>query len=208
LVNRIIIPILLLISNFGCNEPTQVNLTQKSDFPSSVGNEWTYATYDSIAHTLGTMEVQILNDISNSDTQSTELWQFKSETDTDTVVVVIRKDTVLFLNYDLYPERNYPVLNLIPKLVFPLEVGNTWTINGGSRADKVLVDSLGNISVPAGKFTNAFQIKEEWRSLNASGSSVVWFVPKLGIVWLQIKAGNMVTLNTNTVWKLKAYNIK
>ena len=75
---------------------------------------------------------------------------------------------------------------------------------GLNMAGTVFVVANGSFSVSAGNFSSAFRIEEEIAGFNWSAHNTTWFVPHVGIIWLQHTEG--IWGNANIVWRLVHYH--
>jgi hypothetical protein len=98
------------------------------------------------------------------------------------------------------------------RIVFPLELGSSWT--GPTAADDTsTVTLVGQIEVPAAKFSTGARIDRSW-NLDFEGGgnwSQAWVVPDVGVVSRyrrsQFSDGTSITVTTNETWELIDYDL-
>ena len=143
-------------------------------FPNMVGDKWIYAVYDSLNNSTDTLTVEIVGTTTSINDKSLKIWLFKSRTFNDSMFVNAGKDTVYFY------EDSYA--NFVDhKLVFPLEVNNSW-INTDQQFDSTVVKGIESVTVPSDTYPDAYRLERFWSSFNVYGYSVTWFVNNVGIV--------------------------
>ncbi len=143
----------------------------KNDFPNTIGDNWTYSVYDSLANELDTVKVKIIGEKVLPNSVVSKIWIYSGGNFNDTNYVAFYDDTLkVFQKNDLvYPTE---------QIVFPLSVGKVWGIYG----DTSNVKAIENVSVNAGNFNNAYHIFRKATGLNFQLLEDVWIVPKVGIV--------------------------
>jgi hypothetical protein len=167
------VSIVLLLLNVSCkNASTPSTEPVPADFPNNVGNKWVYSFYDSLSNKSDYLTVTIVGQTAN---KSASIWQFKYSNRIDTQYVTVTSDTVHFDPHISSPWSSYNNIFL-----FPLQVGNGW--RGDYVLDSTYIAEINSIIVPAGSFSNAYNIVERWGGFNDYGSITSWFVPKVGIV--------------------------
>lgn len=168
-----------------------------SVFPNTVGDEWTYFYFDSLAMASDTVRVQVAGKITTPDSRQLTFWTYQYSSRTDTQYVEVRGDTVrMFADPTLFLEKT--------RFVFPLKVGKSW--KGGFVSDSSrVVDSL-SVTVAAGSFPTAFVIEETWAAFNDYGIIHTYFVPEVGIVKKHHRGFSFGL--ANNYWELLSYRIK
>jgi hypothetical protein len=195
LILILLIPLLLsACENSTENKPPEA---YTGSFPNKVGDQWVYAVHDSLSGTVDTLTVSVIGTTTGNG-KDLNIWVRKSHTYNDTLYVYLDNSTVYYYN-DPYP-------NVVDhKIVFPLEVGKTWT-NPDQVSDSSIVKSTEPVSVPADDFLNAFRIERNWGGFNVYGYSITWFVENVGIVkfYRRIQGFD----NIKETWELLSYNVQ
>lgn len=146
----------------------------RPDFiPSSVGSIWTYEWEDRRSGETDTVVVRVVAVLDSSVRGPVTIWVVEHAGRPDTMFMAIVGDTVRFHARLTVPSWN-------TKYVLPLYVGAGW--RGDFVTDSSWVNGKGEIVVPAGEFSNAFQIEESWGSFNSYGRVTTWIVAGIGIV--------------------------
>jgi hypothetical protein len=192
----IILVIPLLLS--ACENSTENNPpeTNTGSFPNKVGDQWVYAVHDSLTGSVDTLTVSIVGQTRGNGKDLT-MWVRRSTVYNDTLYVYVDRNTVYYYQ-DAYP-------NVVDhKIVFPLEVGKTWT-NPDQVSDSSIVKNKEPVSVPADNFVSAFRIERNWGGFNVYGYSVTWFVENIGIVKMYRRIQGFD--NIRETWELISYNV-
>ncbi len=193
----VVLFISLLLS--ACKNSTETNPPEvnTASFPNKVGDEWVYSVHDSLSGSVDTLTVSIVG-TTTSNGKDLTIWVRTSHTYNDTIYVNVDKSTVNFYQ-DAYP-------NVVDhKIVFPLEVGKTWT-NPDQVSDSSIVKNKESIAVPADNFSDAFRIERNWGGFNVYGYSVTWFVENVGIVKMYRRIQGFD--NIKETWDLMSYNVQ
>ncbi len=176
------------------NNPPEVNT---GSFPNKVGDEWVYAVHDSLSGSVDTLTVSIVGTTTGNGKDLT-IWVRNSHTYNDTLYVNVDKSTVYYYE-DAYS-------NVVDHtIVFPLEVGKTWT-NPDEDSDSSIVKNKESVTVPADNFSDAFKIERNWGRSNVYGYSVTWFVENVGIVKMYRRIQGFD--NIKDTWELLSYNVQ
>lgn len=211
-MTRPIITILLLslifVSSCGDDSPTghgggKIDV----NFPNAIGMLWKYQVYDSLSQTTDTVWFSITDTVTiNSNEFVTERrerhfagsffgWQY----------LHFRGDTLEIFDDTVGPPAN-------ERIVFPLELGSSWT--GPVNVDDTsTVTLVGQIEVPAARFSNGARIDRSWNLDFEEGGnwSQTWVVPNVGVVYRyrrsQFSDGGSITVTTNEVWELIEYDL-
>ncbi len=204
----ILLPLLIFISSCGDNSPTgQGGGKIDFDFPNAIGMLWKYQVYDSLSQTTDTVWFSITDTIRiNSNEIFTERrekhlagasfgWQY----------LQFRGDTLEIFDDTIGVQAN-------ERIVFPLELGSSWT-GPVSVDDTSTVTLVGQIEVPAARFSNGARIDRSW-NLDFEGGgnwSQTWVAPGVGVVYRyrrsQFNDGGGITVTTNEVWELIEYDL-
>jgi len=141
--------------------------------PSSVGSSWTYEWEDRRSGETDTVVVRVAAMLDSSVVGPVGVWIIEYPRKPDSMFMEIVGDTVRFLTDLRRPSWN-------TKYVLPLYVGAGW--RGDFVTDSSWVSGKGEIMVPAGEFSDAFQIEESWGAFNSYGRVTTWIVAGIGIV--------------------------
>ena len=162
------------IVNYGGQYPRGHPGARLADFPNTIGTEWVYATYDSVHQQADTVDITIIGSTSDSLGTLTTFLSIKSKTLTESGNVEYKHDTVTVFGGAGF-SRMY---------IFPLIVGKSWGYDYGLGGDSVKVISLDSVSVPAGKFSHSFVLRERAYQVGPVAWYITqtWFVPKIGII--------------------------
>ncbi len=166
-----------------------------SDFPNTRGSRWTYTRYDSLVSRRDTVVVTILGEVT-IENRRMSAWQRASRMRTDTTYVRVTGDTVRVYDFPFSPSTN-------SKYILPLQVGKGW--RGDLMYDSSTVRINGFVSTPAGQFTNAFLVEQNWSTFNDYGHFDTWLVPRVGIVKQYRKQWGFGF--QNELWELLSYHI-
>lgn len=176
-------------------------------FPNAIGMLWKYQVYDSLTETTDTIWFSI------TDTATFGADEFVTERREKHVVadyfgwryLHFRADTLEIFDDSVGVSAN-------ERIVFPLELGSSWT---GPVAvdDTSTVTLVGQIEVPAAKFSNGARIDRSW-NLDFEGGgnwSQTWVVPDVGVVSRHLRSqfsdGTSITVTTNETWELIEYDL-
>lgn len=194
----------ILLTLISCENKVEVITTEidgplkfrLSQFPNKIGTSWTYEVYDSIARVLDTVVVHIVGLTVLPNNKVATLWQITSRSGVDTQYVFTSGDT-------LRMSDDPSALFIRTTYVFPLQEGKGW--RGGFPSDTVTVMSRGSVTVPVGRFDNAFELEERWGFLNDYGRVSSWLVPNVGLVRMHVQM--MGFSFGNSVWELTSFAI-
>lgn len=201
------------------DEPKEVSI---SDFPMTVGSQWTYLRTDSLFQSIHyqdtrtveqeTVTIQITSEHKKGNKEKILEWVRTFPTVVDTEYVVIKEDTVtLFTSVDTAKSE------VVFHFVFPLKTNKRWageSRNSDSISYRVVRQE--SVTVPAGKFTNAYWISR--RTWDPEDSTFVhhfpesvnyWVVSEIGIVKMNKYTSSAIALeHKSTTWELIKYDIK
>ncbi len=204
----IFLPLLIFISSCGDDSPTGHGGGKIDfDFPNAIGMLWKYQVYDSLSQTTDTVWFSITDTITIGSNEifterrekhfadSSFSWQY----------LQFRGDTLEIFDDTIGVQAN-------ERIVFPLELGNSWT-GPISIGDTSTVTLVGQIQVPAARFSNGARIDRSW-NLDFEGGgnwSQTWVAPGVGVVYRyrrsQFNDGGGITVTTNEVWELIEYDL-
>ncbi len=169
-----------------CESANKSNKISIDDFPMTVGSQWTYLRTDSVYHygdptrevVKETVAVQITSEQKGSNQEQILRWIRNFVNAIDTEYAVVKGDTVtLFTSIDSVKS------SVVFRFVFPLKVGKRWSGHSTFRdSDYYAVMRAESVTVPAGKFSNAYLIFRRIADLGIPGVVKFWVVPKIGIV--------------------------
>jgi hypothetical protein len=142
-------------------------------FPSSVGSSWTYEWENRNRKTIDTVVVRVAGELDSSDIGPAKIWVIEHAAKPDTLYMTVVGDTVRFVRW-LVPDA------FSTAYVFPLRIGAVWRSNWWK--DSSWVPAREVVSVPAGNFSPAYRVQEEWGRTNDYGWVTTWVVPEVGIV--------------------------
>ena len=173
-------------------------------FPLSLGSQWTYSIYDSVAKRADTVHVVL--DATQQSVAGTYayLWLYEYTTHTDSMYSVISGDTIDFyspyqFHYLLSGSPQFPSLTF----VFPIDSGQTWQTPSYS-----ISVTEGSISVPAGSFPSSLGVYDQPHIGNAAGGTTYWLAPGVGIVQEDIRwTEHIHNTQGNATWQLLSYSI-
>jgi hypothetical protein len=160
----------------------------RDDFPASPDCWWKYERYDGLTAQYDTIIVNMTD-------RSTRTLTFSDTTLTQTVD--IRADTVLCAG--VYPDA---------MSIFPLSVGSNWMNESINSADTVI--SMSVASVPAGAFTETYQIRRRWScGENCLAVHNEWFVLGAGAVRFSMQQYDSVEgTQIDEMWELIEFSIE
>jgi hypothetical protein len=166
-----------------------------SEFPTSVGSQWTYAVFDSLAQQRDTLVVTVFGQTILPGNIPASIWQLAYRSYTDTLYVKVAGDTVQFYRY---PHDQWT----LPGYLFPLWLYKSWP---SSLMEYTQVVQISRVVTPAGEFPTAYVVEKVWSGFNDSGTLRTWLVPRIGIVKLHRKGVSFGA--ANVVWELLGYRI-
>lgn len=146
-------------------------------FPNSIGNEWIYEIYDSNANTWDTVNVKIIGTAIMADGEEAKAWMYTYKYGSGSGNIDYFREADSLVYWYSSPLVSNPEL----RYVFPLEYGKCWENRGSITYDSSCVIWDGPISVPAGEFAEAFEIRREDIRFGVSYFSNTWYVPEIGV---------------------------
>jgi hypothetical protein len=176
-------------------------------FPNAIGMLWKYQVYDSLTETTDTVWFSITETATLGVDELVTEWREKR-------VVAdyfgwsyfhFRGDTL-----EIFDDTAGVPAN--ERIVFPLELGSTW-IGPVAANDTSRVTLVGQIEVPAAKFSNGARIDRSWNLDFEDGGnwSQTWVVPDVGVVSRyrrsQFSVGTNIVVTTNEIWELVEYDL-
>lgn len=167
-----------LMAVSGCRtNPTDAAESQSlslSQYPLRFGDVWIYAVTDSsVGITRDTVQVFFSDRIVLPNGREALIQEQLFSTHTDTFFVTVSGDTLRsFSQWDLVTPRT--------KIVFPLTVDKVW--RGEFLNDTTRVESVEPVTVRAGRFNEAFRLRETWNGFNDFGIVKTYIAPGVGIV--------------------------
>ncbi len=186
------------------------------NFPNSVGMLWKYQVYDSLTQTTDIVWLSITDTLT---IRSNEFFTQRNEKRFS--AITLAKATSATATFDaqylhvvgdtLEIFNDTTGLLASERIVFPLELGNEWS--GPSDNDTSRVTLVGEIEVPAGRFSGSARIDRSWNTdFEGGGShSQTWIAPDVGVVYRhnlsQVSDGVNLTVTKNEVWKLIEYDV-
>ncbi|MBI1807171.1 MAG: hypothetical protein HYR76_08995 [Ignavibacteria bacterium] len=112
--------VLFWITTLSCRESSAILPSSPSMvFPHGIGTRWTYAIYDSLARSLDTASVRVVDTTRLPNGTPAFVFQYTYTSNIDTQLVSFLRDTVVFYSRSRSPYSTFG-------LVFPLEVGPGW----------------------------------------------------------------------------------
>ncbi|MCH9032765.1 MAG: hypothetical protein IIB00_10990 [candidate division Zixibacteria bacterium] len=205
----ILLTLLIFISSCGDDSPTGPGVGKIDvNFPNAIGMLWKYQVYDSLSQTTDTVWFSITDTITNSSKESFSERSEKHFADNSFgwQYFQIRGDTLEIFDDTIGASAN-------ERIVFPLELGSSWT-GPVTVGDTSTVTLVGQIDVPAAKFSNAARIDRSWNiDFEGGGNwSQTWVVPDVGVVYRYRRSqffdgGGGSTVTTNEVWELIEYDL-
>ncbi len=201
--SKIIILILVAIwLPLGCSDddnPVQSEAPFAMDaFPMAVGNKWVYSVTDTILDKVDTISVLAIDTTTLFNNEFAYVWLYSDTGYTMNIdFVSVVGDTAKF-----YRNRSAEPWRI---LVFPIEVGQNWTLSKdvGIDTSQVMVEEM--ISVPFEE-SNAFRIDTELipRIMDAIEGSSVWIAPGVGMVRMEYYSGFRI-IDSYEIWELIDY---
>jgi hypothetical protein len=162
-------------------------------FPLTVGTQWTYRVVDSLLDIVDTVEVRIDRLSDSTPSSQTWVWVYTSHRG-----LISRPDRRVTLVGDTVYMRDEDRSKSFLKIVYPLEVENTWW--NGAYECAVVAEST--ITVPCGAF-RTYRMETVLHSpcLNCFLTFDHWLVRNVGIVRMRRVEGDLVA-NSLEVWEL------
>jgi hypothetical protein len=197
--------VLTVIICSSCKKDNQIIQPQTQSFPNQVGDKWIYRLTD---HNIDTVKVEIVGQGSLPDGTSAKIWkytyQFPSQTVIDTFLVTSINNEVR-----MYSSNCWSCMDPMPSerfhYILPLSVGNTWFTD----IDTTKVLNQESISVPAGTFTNVFQLAHLRHYVtNSWKNDTIYFKEQIGLVKLSQLENDLGPILGNGIWELISYHVQ
>jgi hypothetical protein len=167
-------------------------------FPTGVGSEWVYETYDSSSTIYDTVEVGIVEIANLSGGRVAYLWEFNYPALVDTQYVIIDGNKI-----EIFPDTFLTYFDAIC-YEFPLTVGRYWGISTFVPIPDVI--EKGTITVPAGTFESGFRHIDAGGAFNYYWYEDSWLVPEIGFVF-RARHEYGFDPGRTIIWKLLSYQI-
>jgi len=187
------------------NNPSQ-NII--SEFPNEIGNHWRYLyTWGFAIIRHDTIDVDIVGTRTITGGQTAKVWAYKYNfnnypmvRDTNYVVVDSQLVKVYIYAYGSYYERK--------RYKLPVTVGDTWTIPQNYK-DTTWVRDNYSVNVPAGTFTNTYELRQERKYIvNSWTNNDIWLSPQVGLVKFNQSEYSLGDVLGNGLWELISYSIQ
>lgn len=193
------------------DEPKEVSI---SDFPMTVGSQWTYLRTDSLFQSIHyqdtrtveqeTVTIQITSEHKKGNKEKILEWVRTFPTAVDTEYVVIKEDTVTLLT-----SMDTVKSDVVFHFIFPIKIGNIWSGPSTFReSDSYKVMEPESVIVPAGNFATNHLIYRITGDLSNLGLVKYWVVPKIGIIKMNKHTSVIGFALKSTTWELIKYDIK
>jgi hypothetical protein len=191
-VSVIGLPLILVL--LGCSEaPERSSVRADESFPNSVGSQWVYAVFDSMANSWDTVRVDIISTVDIGFGDRASVWRYtRSDAVWHRYMRTAGRRVLEYHN----PDRTAASTLYI----FPLQVGNRW-ISNPTWHDTSFVTMIDTVPSLSRVFENAFFIERKWQASGSSGRADTWFVPRIGIVKLNLWATTSMD-TTRELWEL------
>lgn len=169
------------------------------EFPNRVGMHWFYSVHDRITDETQTVLVAVEDKTILSTGKRATVWKIYFPDRTVTQYVTVEDDSVKIFRdtYGKYPVEIY---------ILPLEIGNSWTVSTAVHDTNTVVRKE-SISVPAGRFTDAFRIERDWNIFENAATITTWFVAKVGMIKRDQRSMSL-RGTTDQSWQLLSYDVK
>lgn len=204
-----ILIILFIFQFLSCNMLEPLMQKDSKYFPVEVGNWWTYDVIKVSPQSNDSTHIGMLKTMIKSlDTLHTRQQVFKWEIfSTDTNITNLIFDSSIF--YTNFRDNELILHNSLTDSAgdvlykFPLFIGDTW-----KRKNNLIsvVDTLKNISVPAGNFSSCFRIHSKGGWWQAPINKFEWIKKGIGIIKIVYRQTGL--LNYNIVLNLTHYHIE
>ncbi len=207
-MKKLVLSLALAILIIGCGG-------EKTVFPLTVGNDWTYGltTITEITDTTGvvadTMTATITSEITSETTldDGTAAFENISSTDYDDTLITDFTDTSFVVEADDYILGYDSKSDTEPDTLFvlPIEEGNTWTVHPDT-ANPTTAVVLGkeNVTVPAGTYDDCWEIGY----ITAGETTYTYYAPGTGNVRSYMYMEQDTTWSSETTIELESVNIE
>ena len=184
----LLIVLVLLFTVAGCKDDSVPTVTGGGDstFPHKVGSLWTYEyvkteiTGTVTTTVTDTVDVVVIRDTILDNGDSATIWVFRYGDQAD-------PDTFLVVVAGDSVKLEWdtqPFLETPTTIILPIDTSLTW-VGGVGQTDTTTVSGPVYVSVKGGSFSNTFWIQRKWTGLEESEETNIWLVPNVGIVWYQ-----------------------
>ncbi len=205
--------LLVLITACSKEKNQNINTASNQTFPDKVGDHWVYKYDDLISNDMQYIYVDIVGTTTLPDGQSATIWtstlQDKSNTKylIDSSFVTVDGQKAVFYappcltctDHTAYEKRRY---------IFPLQVGNTW-FTDKFFGDTTRVLNKKSLTVPAGTFSNTFQLsKTVGYVTNSFTKDSIWITTNIGMTKYYQDAYSLGPIPGNGIWELESYDLK
>jgi len=183
---------------------SQENLIR--EFPNHVGDTWTYRWTTNVGTTYS-IEVQIIGQGTLPNGSSARIWTYAFENSFDTAWVSPQGNTVI-----IYDKPCWNCTNTMPherlRYVFPLSVGNR-RYTTEPRGDTTNILRLTNQTVPAGTFSDVFEISKTEGYITSSWTfDTLWFKENVGLIKKSQAEFELGAVRGNGIWELVSYSLQ
>lgn len=199
---------LLSVLLVACNKDEYAeNAKSSNEFPDSPGDYWKYGIYSLTGRSEGILMVRVISKSVLPFGQSVSTWVYTYPGFTDTVYMLTDGSNIE--EYNHFPgltENNVPIM----RYNFPLETGKKWAISNSLSSDSVLVNSETSVSVPAGSFSDSWQLDFIGTRYigNYRNNSLYWFTPNIGITRMLFSVISLSADKRNGTYELLEYHLK
>lgn len=191
---------LLIVLLAGCQKSDRADrLISTSEFPLTLGNEWTYEFRDSLDVVRDTIFVRAVGYSTPSPGTETSIWEIHSVRGVPRFFVhaetlfVARNETTISIQVQ---NQCYPYLTLR----FPLQTGSHWRTPDPTVYDSVHVVPWDTLGAGAGASRAALRIVESRYSADMALRREIWIARDVGIV--QIQEGPVEESRRIVSWRL------
>ncbi len=179
------------------------------DYPLTVGNYWYYQVHNKLENRYYDVKAEIVyyGSLTGSLTDSINgyLMEYEYPDHYDTVFIYPNGDTLNFVSVGRINVTNNTI-------VFPLEVGNTWTTYPFDTQNRVVSKDF--IETQAGNFHKAYQIEDwYWCGDECGHIEHSWYSRTVGLVYRDrymseyYIGGDSTVVHFDETWDLKSYYI-
>ena len=188
--------ILIAVSCADMGVETKDGDLNQSDFPSHVGDTWTYAISDNVQKKNGAAIVTVVGKMSG--TPPVYLWESNTSGVIETRYCQMLNDT---LKMHYWEDNAFTTVTY----VFPLQAGKQW--QGSPQGRTCMVLGVGPDEVPCGKFDSCFEIVERWSTREDDYEIRSWLVPGVGLVRMSYKETESGKTVKDVSWELIDYQV-
>jgi hypothetical protein len=198
---------LVMVICSSCEKDNQIIQIQTQNFPNQIGDRWIYRlTTDNI----DTIKVEIVGQGFLPNGKSAKIWkytyQYPLHTYIDTLLVSSIANDVRIYGNTCWTCPNSTPFEVL-HYSFPLTIGKLWVSNT-SYGDTTKVLGQVNVSVPAGAFSDVFELSHfSGGPFNAWTFDTIYFHAQIGLVKQNQNEYNLGPVIGNGTWELISYKV-